>query len=123
MTKQTFQTQSAVPLSKAVLANGLLYLSGDGSIDPVTRTLVPGDARAQTRRTLLNLAQTLTALGSSLEKAIKVTVYLTDMRDYGSMNEVYAEFFPKDPPARTTVGVASLPVPGLIVEIELVALP
>jgi 2-iminobutanoate/2-iminopropanoate deaminase len=123
MQKKSLFTQEQVPLSKAVLANGLLYLSGDGSIDPVTRELVPGDARAQTRKTLENLAQTLAALGSSLDKVVRTNVYLTDMRDYAAMNEVYGEMFGAEPPARTTVGVASLPVLGLIVEIDLIALP
>lgn len=123
MDKQTFGTQSAVPLAKAVLANGMLYLSGDGSIDPVTRVLVPGDARAQTRRTLANLEATLVSLGSSIDRVVKTTVYLTDIRDYAAMNDAYAEFFVGEPPARTTVAVAQLPVPGLLVEIELLALP
>ncbi|MDF1521877.1 MAG: RidA family protein [Trueperaceae bacterium] len=123
MDKRTFGKQSAVPLAKAVLANGMLYLSGDGSIDSETRSLVPGDARDQTRRTLANLEATLVSAGSAIDKVVKATVYLTDIRDYAAMNEAYAEFFPGDPPARTTVAVAQLPVPGLLVEIELIALP
>lgn len=123
MSRQVFHAVGSLPFAKAVLANGLLYLSGDGSIDPVTRELVPGDARAQTHRTLANLRLTLESLGSSLDKVVKATVYLTDMADYPAMNEAYRSVFPVDPPARTTVGVAQLPVPGLVVEIELIALP
>lgn len=123
MDKQTFHVQATVPLAKAVQANGMLYLSGDGSIDPETRRLVPGDARAQTTKTLENLRATLESLGSSVAKVVKTTVYLTDIRDYTAMNDAYAAFFGGEPPARTTVAVAQLPVPGLLVEIELIALP
>lgn len=123
MTKQTYGIQDSVPLAKAVLANGVWHLSGDGSIDPETRKLVPGDAYQQTRKALANLTHTLQAVGSSLDKVVKTTVYLTDIRDYEQMNRAYGEVFGATPPARTTVGVAQLPVPGLVVEIELLALP
>lgn len=123
MSKRTYGIQDSVPLAKAVLANGAWHLSGDGSIDPDTRKLVPGDAYRQTRKALANLAQTLEAVGSGLEKVIKATVYMTDIRDYEQMNRAYGEVFGATPPARTTVGVAQLPVPGLVVEIELLALP
>jgi 2-iminobutanoate/2-iminopropanoate deaminase len=121
--KRTVGVQTSVPLSKAVLAGGMWYLSGDGSIDPQTRELIPGDARAQTRKTLENLGATLESVGTSFSRVVKATVYLTDIHDYAAMNDVYHEFFPGEPPARTTVAVAQLPVPGLLVEIELVALP
>ncbi len=122
MEKQVFQTQTKVPLSRVVEGNGMLFLSGDGSVDHDTGALVPGDVRAQTTRTLENLAATLESVGSSLDRVLKINVYLTDMAHYGDMNEAYRSFFPNDCPARTTVGVATLPVPGLLVEMELVAL-
>lgn len=125
MASKTVKTiLSHVPISKAVHANGMLYLSGEASIDWNTRATVPGDIRAQTRKTLSNLQETLDSVGSSLDKVVKVTVFLTDaINDFSGMNEVYAEFFPHEPPARSTVGVSSLVRPDLIVEIEAIALP
>jgi len=122
MDKKAIQPQPHVPLSKAVRANGFVFLSGDASIDWTTRATVPGDIRLQTRRTLENLSSTLTSVGSSLDKVVKTTVFLTSIDDFKEMNVVYAEFFPNDPPARSTIAVAALARPDLIVEIELVAL-
>lgn len=123
-TKIVHKTLEHVPISKAVAANGMLYLSGEASIDWTTRETVRGDIRAQTRKTLENLRETLAAVGSSLEKVVKVNVFLTDAaNDFRGMNEVYREFFPSNPPARSTVGIATLVRPDLIVEIEAIALP
>jgi 2-iminobutanoate/2-iminopropanoate deaminase len=121
-TRRAYQTQEKVPLSRAVEANGMLFLSGDGSVDHASGALVQGGVAEQTRRTIENLRRTLESVGSSLDRVVKVTVYLTDMSHYGAMNEAYRSFFPTECPARTTVGVAELPVPGLLVEMELVAL-
>jgi 2-iminobutanoate/2-iminopropanoate deaminase len=122
--KSVHTTLSHVPLSKVVHANGMLYLSGEASIDWTTRATVQGDIRAQTRKTLENLRDTLASVGSTLDKVVKVNVFLTDpLNDFQGMNEVYTEFFSNEPPARSTVGVSSLVRPDLIVEIEAIALP
>lgn len=123
MEKTTFQPLPHVPLSKVVKANGFLFLAGEASIDWSTRATVPGDITVQTRKTLENLRTTLESVGSSLERVVKTTVFLTDVDDFAAMNRAYAEFFPSDPPARSTIAVAALARPDLIVEIELVALP
>lgn len=123
MPKQVFKTLDIVPLSKAVKANGFIYLSGDASIDWKTVETVDGDVRVQTRQTLENLKATLEAAGSSMDKVVKTLVFLTDIaRDFAAMNEVYREFFPVDPPARSTFGITALARKELIVEIELIAL-
>ena len=123
MAKETFNSLGFVPLSKVVKANGMLYVSGEASIDWSTRETVTGDVRVQTRQTIENLARTLEGVGSSLEKVVKTTVFLTDIADFAAMNEVYGEYFGSEPPARSTIGVAALARPDLIVEIELMALP
>jgi len=109
------------PYSQAIRANGFLFLSGQVSLDPATQQLVPGDIAAQTTRVLENLKGILEAAGSSLARVVKTTVYLKDMNDFSAMNEVYARYFPNDPPARATVEVARLPKDARV-EIELIAL-
>ena len=109
------------PYSQAIRANGFLFLSGQVSLDPATQQLVPGDIAAQTARVLENLKGILEAAGSSLDRVVKTTVYLKDMNDFSAMNEVYARYFPNDPPARATVEVARLPKDARI-EIDLIAL-
>lgn len=108
------------PYSQAIAAGDQVFTAGQVGIDPATGKLVGGGVEEQTRRALHNLQAVLAAAGTSLENAIKVTVFLTDMGAFPLMNRVYAEFFPKDPPARTCVGVAGLPL-GAVVEIEVVA--
>jgi 2-iminobutanoate/2-iminopropanoate deaminase len=90
-------------------------------VDPLTGKLVPGGIEAETRQTLKNLAGILEAGGSSMRSVVKTTVFLQDMGEFSRMNAVYAEFFPSEPPARSTVQVAALPL-GARVEIEAVAL-
>jgi 2-iminobutanoate/2-iminopropanoate deaminase len=90
-------------------------------LDPASGTLIEGDIAAQTERVLKNLAAVLEAAGSSLDLAVKTTVYLADMADFAAMNSVYALAFEKAPPARSTVAVRALPL-GARVEIEAVAL-
>ena len=109
------------PYSQAILANDLIFLAGQGPLNPTTGQLELGDVRAQTTRTLDNIKAILKAAGSSLEKVVKCNVYLTDMADFSAMNEVYATYFSDPPPARTTIQAAALPG-GIAVEIECVAL-
>ena len=109
------------PYSQAVEAGGFLFCSGQIPLDPPTGALVAGDIRTQTQRILDNLEAVLKAGGSGLEKAVKLTVYLTDLKDFEALNAVLAEKFRKDPPARAVVQVSALPK-GASVEMDLVAL-
>lgn len=108
------------PYSQAIVSGDKVFTAGQLGIDPATGKLVGEGVEEQTRQALRNLQAVLAAAGTSLENAVKVTVFLTDMGNFPLMNRVYAEFFPKDPPARTCVGVAALPM-GAAVEIEVVA--
>jgi len=109
------------PYSPAIVANGLVFVSGQGPIDPASGEVVRGDIQTQTTRVLENVRTTLIAAGSSLDKALKTTVYLSDIDDFAAMNEVYATFFTSVPPARTTIQAAALPL-GIDVEIDVIAL-
>lgn len=109
------------PYSQAVRANGFVFVSGQIPIDPETGDLLVGEIGQQTARVLENLKAILEAAGSSLDKAVKVSVFLRDMSEFGGMNAVYAKYFPNDPPARATVQVARLPK-DVGVEIDLIAL-
>jgi 2-iminobutanoate/2-iminopropanoate deaminase len=111
------------PYVHAIRAGGLLFCSGQIPLDPRTGDLVGATPAEQTGRCLENLAAVCMAAGTTLGDAVRVTVYVTDMNAFASVNEVYSSFFESDPPARVTVGVASLPR-GAKVEIEaVVALP
>lgn len=124
MSRETVSTNKAPqaigPYEQAIKCNGLLFTSGQIALDPVTGTLIDGDVSAQTRQVLDNLKAVLEAGGSSLDHVIKATVYLTDLGNFAKMNEVYAEYLGGVKPARSTVGVATLPR-GAAVEIDLVA--
>jgi 2-iminobutanoate/2-iminopropanoate deaminase len=109
------------PYSQAIRANGLIFISGQVAFDPATSQIVEGDAARQTARVLDNLKAIVEAAGSSLEHTVKATVFLKDMNDFAAMNEVYARYFSKNPPARSTVEVARLPR-DVRVEIDLIAL-
>lgn len=109
------------PYSQAILAGNLVYTAGQVGLDPETMELVEGGVEAQTRQVLTNLKHVLESVDSGLNFVIKTTVFLQDMGDFAKMNAVYAEFFPENPPARSTVQVAGLPK-GALVEIECVAL-
>jgi 2-iminobutanoate/2-iminopropanoate deaminase len=108
------------PYSQAIRSGNLVFVSGQIPLDPETGQVVEGDDAVQTARVLRNLSAILEAAGSSLQQALKTTVYLRDMADFGIMNEVYARFFGESPPARATVEVARLPR-NVAVEIDLIA--
>jgi len=105
------------PYSQAVRVGDLVFTAGQVALDPATGKLVEGGIEEQTRQVLQNLAAVLEAAGSSLDRVVKTTVFLKDMGDFAAMNAVYAEFFPTDPPARSTVEVSALAL-GALVEIE-----
>ncbi len=108
------------PYSQAIWAGDLLYCSGQTPIDPSIGTLIEGDVEAQTHRCFDNLQAVVESAGLTMHDVIKCNVYLTDMADFAAMNAVYAEVFTEPYPARTTIGVAALPL-GATVEIEMIA--
>jgi 2-iminobutanoate/2-iminopropanoate deaminase len=111
------------PYSHAVKSGGLLFCSGQVPIDPGTGKLVEGSIADQTRRCLENLSIVAAAAGASLGDAVRMGIYVTDMGTFAQVNEAYGAFFGDGPPARSTVGVASLPL-GARVEIDaVIALP
>ena len=124
MDRQVIATSNAPaavgPYSQAIQSSHLIYTAGQLGMDPEAGGLVEGGVQAQTRQALSNLQAILKAAGSSLSNVIKTTVFLQNIGDFKAMNEVYAEFFPADPPARSAVQVAALPLGGLV-EIEAVA--
>lgn len=109
------------PYSQAIVVDRLVFTAGQVGLDPATMELVQGGVEAQTRQVLTNLRYVLETADSGLHSVIKTTVFLQDLADFAKMNTVYAEFFPENPPARSTVQVAGLPK-GALVEIECVAL-
>ena len=104
--------------SPAVVANGFVFVSGQGAINPETNELELGDIKSETRRTLNNIRAILEASGSSLDEIVRIGVFLADIKDFDAMNEVFQEFFPAQPPARTTVGVQ---LPKIKIEIDCIA--
>jgi 2-iminobutanoate/2-iminopropanoate deaminase len=123
--KQRIQTETAPaaigPYSQAIRANGLVFCSGQIPIDPATGEFVAGGIGEQTEQVLKNLSAVLEAAGSSLERVVKTTVFLADMKEFAAMNEVYGRFFTGQTPARATVAAAGLPRDARV-EIEAVAL-
>jgi 2-iminobutanoate/2-iminopropanoate deaminase len=107
------------PFAVAVQATNLLFVSGQVAQDPATGKLIDGDTGRQTEQILANLAVVLAAAGKHLGDVVRVGVYLTDMTDFAAMNDVYARHFTDPFPARTTIGVAALPL-GAAVEIDAV---
>ena len=108
------------PYSQAIFSGDLLFSAGQIPLDPATGTLVEGDIAVQTRRVLDNLEAVLTAADLTWANVVKMTVFLADMGDFKAVNEVYATVFGDDPPARSAVEVAGLPL-GARVEMEMVA--
>ncbi len=113
--------QAIGPYSQAIRVGDFIYTAGQIPIDPTVGQMIEGDIAAQTRQVLLNVRAILEAAGSSTSRVVKTTVFLTTMDHFSAMNAVYAEFFPENPPARSTVAVAGLPRNALV-EIETVAL-
>ena len=109
-----------VPLSQAIKTGGWVFASGQLGMDPRTGRLAEGGIAIETRQVCENLKAVLEAAGSSMEKVAKVTIYMADLSELAAMNAVFSEYFPKDPPARTTFQAAGL-VGGARVEIEAVA--
>jgi 2-iminobutanoate/2-iminopropanoate deaminase len=109
------------PYSQAIRTENLVFAAGQIGVDPATTQLVEGGIEAQTRQALTNLKNVLDVADSGLNFVVKTMVFLHDMNDFANMNSVYAEFFPENPPARSTVQVAALPR-GALVEIECIAL-
>jgi len=107
------------PYSHAVRAAGLLFCSGQIPLDPATGELVGETPAEQARRCLENLQEVCAAAGTTLERAVRLTVYMTDLDAFAAVNEVYGSFFAEQPPARAAVGVAQLPK-GAYVEIDAV---
>src|SRR5882762_4265679 len=113
MTKKVISTEAAPkaigPYSQAIVSGGVAYLSGQIPLDPKTGQVVAGDIVQQTERVFANIQGVLEAAGASFDSVLKTTVFLLDMADFTRMNEIYARYFPKDPPARSTVQAARLP--------------
>ena len=109
------------PYSVAIRTGKLVFSSGQLGLDPHSGELVPGGIENETRQALTNIRNVLADSGSSMPAVVKTTVFLKDMADFPKMNAVYAEFFPENPPARSTVQVAALPKSGSV-EIEAVAI-
>src|SRR6202046_642476 len=109
------------PYAQAIKANGFIFVSGQTAVDPNTGKPLDRGAAEQTERIMQNLKAIVEAAGSSLDRAVRLGVFLKDMNDFAAMNEVYARYFPSNPPARTTVEVARLPR-DFKVEIDLIAL-
>lgn len=109
------------PYSQAIEVNGMIFTSGVIPIDPKTNELVTGDIKVQAEQAIGNLVALLKEAGSDAEQVIKTTVFIKDMNDFASINEIYAKYFTKDFPARSCVEVARLPK-DVLIEIEAIAL-
>jgi 2-iminobutanoate/2-iminopropanoate deaminase len=109
------------PYSQAVKAGGFVFVAGEKGMDPVTKQIVPGGIEPETRRTLENIKAILEEAGSGMDWVVSTFVFMTDLSQFSKMNEIYAEYFKRNPPGRTTVEVKSLPA-GAHVEITVTAL-
>jgi 2-iminobutanoate/2-iminopropanoate deaminase len=118
---KTEQAPKAIgPYEQALKLDGWVFTSGQIPLDPKSGAMVEGGIGAQTRQVLENLRRVLEAAGTSMNRVVKATVYMTNLADFQKMNEVYAGYFPQEKPVRSTVGVASLPR-GALVEIDVIA--
>lgn len=124
MSKKIIHTDHAPkavgPYSQAVLLNDTLFCSGQIAIDPKTQEVFTGDIKKQTEMVLANIEAVLKASDMNFSNIVKTTIFLTSMNDFATVNEIYAQKFPSNPPARSTVAVAGLPK-GVNVEIEVLA--
>jgi 2-iminobutanoate/2-iminopropanoate deaminase len=122
--KKALETDKAAipggPYSQAIIYNGLIYLSGQGPIDPQTNQVVHGTIEQETELSMENIRIILEEAGSSLSNVLQITAYLVNMREYGRFNDVYKRYFPKEPPARTCIQAARLPF-DIRVEINAIA--
>lgn len=109
------------PYSPGVRCGDFIYVSGQVPIEPDTNKPVTGDIRRETRQVIENITRVLEGCGATRADVVKCNVYLTDVADFAAMNEVYTEYFGEAKPARTTVAVAALPLPGGKVEIDAIA--
>lgn len=125
MTKTVIHTDQAPkaigPYSQAIKAGSLLFISGQIALDPVTGNTIFDDIRAETLQAMKNLEAILKAAGASMEHIVKATLYISDMKDFPIINEIYEQFFPNNPPARACVEVSALPK-GANFEIEAIAM-
>lgn len=121
MEREAIGPLERIPLSQAVKCGELIFVSGSVGLRPGSWEVVPGGIEEEARQTLDNIASVVKSAGSSLEKVVKTTVYLTDIGDFAAMNAVYGRYFPSEPPARTTVQVAGLAL-GAHIEIEAIAI-
>ena len=124
MSKKIVYTKNAPepigPYSQAIQFNNLIYTSGQIAIDPSSGQLIDGDIKAQTKQTIRNIENILTAGGSDISKVIKVSVYLKDINEFTAMNEIYEEYFGTSKPVRSTIQAAKLPKDAKI-EIDVIA--
>jgi 2-iminobutanoate/2-iminopropanoate deaminase len=124
MPREVIRTRNAPqpigPYSQGIFANGFLFVSGQGAVDPESGRLAGSDIESQTRQTLTNIRSIVEASGLSMRDLVRVSIFLRNMSDFKKMNEVYQSFFPDAPPARTTVQ-AELPLPDMLIEIDVVA--
>lgn len=109
------------PYSQAIKANGFVFTSGQIALSPATGKIESNDIEGQTKQVMENLAEVLKAAGTGFDKVVKTTIFLSDMNEFAKVNEIYAKYFTKDPPARSTVQVARLPKDAKV-EIEMIAL-
>ena len=125
MPKQVISTENAPAAvgaySQGIIANGFVFTAGQIPLIPGTSSLREGGIEDQTRQVMNNIQGVLEAAGSGLDRVVKTTVFLADIDDFAAFNAVYSQFFPENPPARTTVQAGGLPV-GALIEVEAVAL-
>ena len=124
LSKKVIATDQAAlpvgPYSQAIEAGDFVFVAGEKGLDPRTNKIVEGGIAAETRQTLENIKAILSAAGLSMDRVVRSVVYMTDLGKFSEMNEVYAGYFPQDPPGRSCVQVAALPA-GAHVEIEVTA--